>query len=423
MYALATPKEVATRLVIPKMNMKPYYIANLENEIDSKIKEVLYKCLEGKEITKEEAYDLIRCDGYDLQVMMSVARIIRDSGKGKRITYSKKVFIPLTNLCRNRCGYCKFRREPTDPDAEIMNPSRVLSFAEAGKSFHCTEALFTLGEKPERRFPEAVRWLKKLGYKSMLEYLYEMCEMVIKKTGLLPHSNPGFMTKREMASLKDVNASMGLMLENVSDRLCGKGGPHEFSRSKRPDLRLATIENAGQLKIPFTTGLLIGIGETLEEIIDSLYDIKKLNERYGHIQEVIIQNFKAKPDTPMKSHPEPTVKEISRVISVSRLVFKNDINIQVPPNLSPDEYSVYLSAGINDWGGVSPVTKDFVNPEAPWPEIMALKSVTEKRGLELRARLPIYPEFILNKADFLPKPLQSHILSLVDQEGYVKEVS
>jgi FO synthase len=350
---------------------------------------------------------------------MSAASIIRDNNKGKRITYSRKIFIPLTNICRNRCGYCNFRKEPSDNDAEIMKPSKVLSFAKAGSKAHCTEALFTLGEKPEQKYPEFNEELKRLGYSSTLEYLGDMCEMVIKKEGLLPHSNPGVMTKSELANLKEVNASMGLMLENVSNRLCNKGGPHEFSPGKIPELRLATIENAGQLKIPFTTGLLIGIGEFPEEIIDSLYSIKELNEKYGHIQEIIIQNFRAKPKTPMASHPEPTVKNIAKTIALARLIFLGKMNIQAPPNLS-NEYGAYLSAGINDWGGISPVTKDFINPEAPWPEISFLKRITEQKGFELKARLPIYPEFILNKAHLLPKSLKSYIISLVNDEGLVK---
>ncbi|MCP8317425.1 MAG: 7,8-didemethyl-8-hydroxy-5-deazariboflavin synthase CofG, partial [archaeon] len=350
---------------------------------------------------------------------MSVASMIRDNCKGKRITYSRKIFIPLTNICRNRCGYCGFRKEPDDNDAEIMKPSKVLSFAKAGSKAHCTEALFTLGEKPEQRYQEVSEELKRLGYNSTLEYLRDMCEIVIKKTGLLPHSNPGVMEKSELADLKEVNASMGLMLENVSNRLCDKGGPHEFSPGKRPELRLATIENAGQLKIPFTTGLLIGIGEFPDEIIDSLYAIKEINEKYGHIQEIIIQNFRAKPKTPMESHPEPNVKDIVKTIALARLIFLGKMNIQAPPNLS-NEYGAYLSAGINDWGGISPVTKDFVNPEAPWPEIKALKRITEQKGFELKARLPVYPEFILNKADLLPRSLKSYIISLVDEEAFVK---
>ncbi|MCP8315476.1 MAG: 7,8-didemethyl-8-hydroxy-5-deazariboflavin synthase CofG [archaeon] len=388
-----------------------------DNETDSEIREALYKSLDGREIKREDAYRLIRSN--NLQALMSVASMIRDDSKGKCITYSRKIFIPLTNICRNRCGYCSFRKEPDDNDAEIMKPSKVLSFAKAGNKAHCTEALFTLGEKPEQKYPEVNEELKRLGYNSTLEYLRDMCEMVINKTGLLPHSNPGVMTKSELAYLKEVNASMGLMLENVSDRLCDKGGPHEFSPGKRPKLRLTTIEDAGQLKIPFTTGLLIGIGEFPEEIIDSLYAIKEINEKYGHIQEIIIQNFKAKPKTPMESYPEPNVKDIAKTIALARLIFLGKMNIQAPPNLSK-EYSAYLSAGINDWGGISPVTKDFVNPEAPWPEIKALKRITEQKGFELKARLPIYPEFILNKAGLLPKSLKSYIISLVDDEGFVK---
>ncbi len=391
-----------------------------DSNLDSEVREALYKSLEGREIKKEDAYHLIKTD--NLQALTSVASIIRNNSKGKRITYSRKIFIPLTNICRNRCGYCGFRKEPNDKDAEIMKPSKVLSFAKYGSEANCTEALFTLGEKPEKKYPEVKQELKRLGYSSTLEYLRDMCELVIEKTGLLPHSNPGVMTKRELADLKDVNASMGLMLENVSDRLCDKNGPHEFSPGKRPKLRLATIENAGQLKIPFTTGLLIGIGESPDEIVNSLYAIKEINEKYGHIQEIIIQNFRAKPKTSMQSHQEPNVKDIAKIIALARIIFLGKMNIQAPPNLS-NEYDAYLSAGINDWGGISPITKDFVNPEAPWPEINNLKKVTEQKGFELKARLPVYPEFILNKADFLPEPLKSYICSLVNDEGFVKEAS
>jgi FO synthase len=393
-------------------------ISDLLDNLDSEVREALYKSLEGKEITREEAYHIMRVD--NLQALISVAGIIRDNGKGKRITYSRKIFIPLTNICRNRCGYCSFRKEPHDKDAKIMKPDEVLYFAKAGSRANCTEALFTLGEKPEQRYREVKQELNRLGYSSTLEYLRDMCEMVIKKTGLLPHTNPGVMTKKELADLKDVNASMGLMLENVSDRLCDKDGPHEFSPGKRPKLRLATIESAGQLKIPFTTGLLIGIGEFPYEIIDSLYAIKEINEKYDHIQEIIIQNFRAKPNTPMQSHKEPDVRDILKIIALARIIFLGKMNIQAPPNLS-HEYSAYLSAGINDWGGISPVTKDFVNPEAPWPEIDILKRVTEKKGFELKARLPVYPEFIMNKPDFLPDSLKSYIISLVDDFGFVKE--
>ncbi len=388
-----------------------------DKELDSEVKEALYKSLEGKETKKEDAYLLIRSNY--IEVLASVASMVRDTTKGKRITYSRKIFIPLTNVCRNICGYCGFRKEPNDEDAEIMKPSKVISFAEVGSKAHCTEALFTLGESPEKKYSEVNEELKKLGYNSTVEYLRNMCDMVTKKTGLLPHSNPGVITRSELADLKEVNASMGLMLENVSDRLCNKGGPHEFSPSKRPALRLDMIKNAGQLKIPFTTGLLIGIGEFPEEIVDSLYAIKEINEKYEHIQEIIIQNFRAKPKTPMESHPEPNVKDIAKTIALARIIFLGKMNIQAPPNLS-NEYSAYLSAGINDWGGVSPITRDFINPEAPWPEIEALERLTNQEGFDLKARLPIYPEFILNRDDLLPKSLKGYIISLVNHEGFVK---
>jgi 7,8-didemethyl-8-hydroxy-5-deazariboflavin synthase CofG subunit len=265
------------------------------------------------------------------------------------------------------------------------------------------------GERPEARFKEARNILKKLGYKTTVEYLRDMCELVVKRTGILPHSNPGTMTKKEMAELREVNASMGLMLENVSPRLCEAGGPHEKAPSKHPKVRLAVIEHAGQLMIPFTTGVLIGIGETPEEIVDSLYAIKELHSRYGHIQEVIIQNFRAKPGTPMSNHPEPTREYMLRAIALARLIMGGEANIQAPPNLS-SYYPEYLDAGINDWGGVSPVTLDYVNPEAPWPQVSKLREVCRKKGFRLRQRLPVYPEYVLYKRSYLPGNLKDLII-------------
>jgi len=241
----------------------------------------------------------------------------------------------------------------------------------------------------------------------------------MKRTGLLPHANPGTMTKKEMASLRDVNASMGLMLENVSERLCVEGGPHAQAPSKHPKLRLATIKNAGELKIAFTTGLLIGIGETIDEIIESLYAIKKLNDEYGHIQEVIIQNFKPKPDTAMFYHREPSHEFMENIVAVARLVFGGEMNLQVPPNLSPELYTDFLSCGINDWGGISPVTKDYVNPESPWPQVLMVQRACERFGFRLRARLPIYPEFILKKEGFVPESIRDLVNSMIGADGYV----
>jgi FO synthase len=380
--------------------------------------EILHGIMESRKINPEDALRLISCTGETARLLRSVAAAIRVRGKGRTITYSRKVFIPLTNLCRDTCGYCTFKKDPWEKDAKMMIPEEALSVAETGRQSRCTEALFTLGERPEQRFEEARAFLQKLGFKTTLEYLRYVSELVVKNIGLLPHANPGTMTKKEMNSLRDVNASMGLMLENVSERLCMKDGPHEHAPSKHPKLRLATIKNAGELKVAFTTGLLIGIGETSEEIVESLYAIKKLHDEYGHIQEVIIQNFRAKPDTILKKKHEPSHEFMQNVVAVARLVFGEEMNLQVPPNLSPTTYSDFISCGINDWGGISPITKDYVNPEAPWPEISAMNEACMKHGFKLRARLPIYPEFILKKKDFVPEPIKYLVDSMIDKAGY-----
>jgi FO synthase len=375
--------------------------------------------MDGRELKPENAASLVSCTGESARLVRSVAAAIRVRGKGRTISYSRKVFIPLTNLCRDTCGYCTFKKDPWEEGAKTMTPEEVLSVAEAGRQSRCTEALFTLGERPEQRFAEARVFLQKLGFASTLEYLRYVSQLVIKNTGLLPHGNPGTMTKKEMSSLRNVNASMGLMLENVSERLCMEDGPHGRAPSKHPKLRLATIKNAGELKIAFTTGLLIGIGETPEEIVDSLYAIKKLNDEYGHIQEVIIQNFRAKLDTPMKQKPEPSHEFMQNVVAVARLVFGEEMNIQVPPNLSSASYPDFISCGINDWGGISPVTNDYVNPEAPWPEVLAVDKACERQGFKLKPRLPIYPEFVLKKNGFVPEPMKNLIDSMIDEAGYV----
>lgn len=381
--------------------------------------EMLQGILDGGDLKREDAIRLMSYSGEVARLLWSVAAMLRTDGKGRIVSYSRKVFIPLTNLCRDACGYCTFKKDPWEKDAMTMTPEEVVLVAEAGRKYRCTEALFTLGERPEQRYAEARDALRKLGFSTTLEYLRHASELVIKKTGLLPHANPGTMAKKEMASLRDVNASMGLMLENISERLCKPGGPHAFAPSKHPKLRLATIKNAGELKIAFTTGLLIGIGETVHEIIDSLYAIKQLNDEYGHIQEVIIQNFRAKPDTPMNEHMEPSHEFMRNVVAVARLVFGKDMNIQVPPNLSPSSYPNYLTCGVNDWGGISPVTKDYVNPEAPWPEVQLVNRASEQHGFKLKARLPVYPEFILEKTGFIPESIKPLIQSMIDSEGYV----
>ena len=383
--------------------------------------EVLLKPISGLPLTSKEAYGLIGMFGDGLEDLCDAAAKVRDNRKQTFLTFSPKVFIPLTRLCRDTCSYCTFRTEPDNTPNIFMSPDEVLDVAKRGQSLGCTEALFTLGERPEKRYPEAQNWLNRNGYRTTLQYLGDMCKMVNEKTDLLPHANPGTMSKREMSDLKPYNPSMGLMLENISPQLFAEGGPHEFAPSKRPSVRIKTITIAGILKIPFTTGLLIGIGETLEERIESLLYIRSLHRQFGHIQEVIIQNFRAKPQTQMESHPDASTKDLLWTIAVARLILGSPVNIQVPPNLSARDYQIYIDAGINDWGGISPLTIDYVNPEAPWPALSELRQKTESKGFSLRPRLPIYPEFIFNDKNFIGEEMMSKLIAMADSEGYVKE--
>ncbi len=388
--------------------------------LGEELKGVVAGALDGGEVGLDDAYRLSHFAPQELSSLCHAASILRDRGRGRDVSFSPKVFIPLTRLCRDFCGYCTFRQAPQDAERLYMSPEEVLEVAQAGERLGCTEALFTLGERPEQRYPEAKSWLKHRGYRTTLEYLRDMCELVAKESSLLPHANPGTMSRREMEALRDVNASMGLMLENVSPRLFEPGGPHERAPSKRPRVRIKTAEIAGELKVAFTTGILIGIGETLEERVDSLLVIREMQRRYGHIQEVIIQNFRAKSNTPMSESIEPSTQDLLGTLAISRLILGPHFNIQVPPNLSARDYPLALLAGINDWGGISPLTIDYVNPEAPWPQIGELKRRTEALGFTLRPRLPIYPEYILDGDGFLPSSLRGNILSLADEEGYVK---
>ena len=384
------------------------------------LKGVIEGALLGREPGRDAAYRLAESLPGELASLCRAACIMRDAGTGRDVSFSPKVFIPLTRLCRDFCGYCTFRQAPTEAERLYMSPEEVLAVAKAGERLGCMEALFTLGERPEQRYPEAKEWLKAHGHGSTLEYLRQASQLVLQETSLLPHGNPGTMSRRELEQLRDVNASMGLMVENVSPHLSEKGGPHEFAPSKRPSVRLRTIRLAGELRIAFTTGILIGIGETREERIESLLEIRELHRRYGHIQEVIVQNFRAKPDTPMRWHPDPSEADLLWTVAVSRLVLGPKANIQVPPNLSFDDYPIYLLAGINDWGGISPLTIDYVNPEAPWPVISDLRRRTEELGFNLRPRLPLYPEYLIDKGEYMPGPLAARIKSLADEDGYVK---
>jgi 7,8-didemethyl-8-hydroxy-5-deazariboflavin synthase CofG subunit len=370
-------------------------------------------------ISRAEAGRLIRATGSELVDLLSQAGAVRDARTGPVITYSRKVFIPLTNLCRDRCGYCTFAREPGDAKAHTMSPDEVLAVARAGRKAGCKEALFSLGDKPELRYPEYREWLEQRGFASTIEYLRAMCQLVFEETGLLPHANPGLLSREEMARLRPFNATMGMMLETVSARLLAPGEAHHRCPDKVPKIRLAALETAGELKIPFTTGILMGIGETLEERVDALFAIRELNEKYGHIQEVIVQNFRAKPDTLFAGRPEPAEPDVARTAAVARLILGGTVNLQVPPNLSQDSYGSYLRSGINDWGGISPVTRDFINPEMMWPQIAALRLVTAEAGFELRERLAAYPEY-LRDSGWVPETLRRQAHAWTDDTGLVR---
>ena len=344
-------------------------------------------------ITREHAVQLIGCSDEELPALLTAARAAKQRFKPRAITYSRKVFIPLTNLCRDYCGYCTFRRDPGDPGAHTMTPDEVLQVAHAGQKLGCTEALFSLGDKPELLFPEMRETLRHLGYKSTLHYLEAMCELVLREASLLPHPNPGLLSAEWVARLAAVSPSMGLMLETTNSDLLAAGRAHDNAPDKVPAKRLRTIEEAGKQRVPFTTGLLIGIGESLEDRVDTLLAIRDLHERYGHIQEVIVQNFRVKPTIPMANWPEPSQGEMLRTVAVARLLLP-EVNIQAPPNLSAPYYEDLIDAGINDWGGISPLTPDFINPEKPWPHIEQLRLRTEAKGSILRQRLPVYPEFV-----------------------------
>jgi FO synthase len=353
--------------------------------------------------------------------LCAAACALRERSKGVLVTYSPKVFIPLTKLCRDVCHYCTFARPPRRGERAYMDLEEVLDIARAGAAAGCHEALFTLGDKPELRYRAAREELAALGCDSTLQYLAIAAQAVLEETGLLPHLNPGVMERGDLAALRPVSASMGLMLETVSERLSARGGPHFGSPDKHPAARLETIRLAGELSIPFTTGILIGIGETRAERIDSLLAVRELGERYGHLQEVIIQNFRAKPGTRMAAHPEPPLEELLWTAAAARLVLGLDWNIQAPPNLSYDDFPRLLDAGINDWGGVSPVTIDHVNPEAPWPEVERLRKATEARGLRLVPRLPIYPEHVADLDRWADPALARAIRLHADADGLVRD--
>jgi FO synthase len=371
-------------------------------------------------LTNNEALALTNVD---MAILVREAQALRDLGKGQLISYSRKVFIPLTQLCRDVCGYCTFATTPKQLDSAYLSSDQVLQIARAGAAAGCREALFTLGDKPELRYSAAREELEALGHKTTISYLAAMAELVLNETGLFPHINAGVMSAEDMTLLRRVSASQGLMLESASERLCASGGPHFGSPDKHPSARLQMIDAAGKLRIPFTTGILIGIGETRRERIEALLAIRDSHQRHSHIQEVIIQNFRAKPSTRMADALEPGLDELVWTAAVARLILGEAMNIQVPPNLNRKGLKQLIEAGINDWGGVSPVTRDHVNPEAPWPNIAELARETAESGKTLSERLTIYPEFSLDLEHWVDSGLQARVRAAMEADGFARNGS
>lgn len=350
----------------------------------------------------------------DAAPLLAGAAQLRDEAKGRVVTYSRKVFVPLTTLCRDTCTYCTFVKPP-GAGGEYLTPDDVRAIAQVGDEHGCTEALLTLGDKPEERWPQAAAFLEGQGHRTTIDYVVAMSELIRSETRLFPHANPGIMTEDDIAALRPTNLSMGLMLENISDRLTEPGMPHHGCPDKVPAARVETIEAAGRLDVPFTTGILVGIGETTTEVVDSLFALADIQRRFGHLQEFIIQNFRAKANTRMRHVPEPRVPYMLRVVAAARWILGAEANIQVPPNLTED-FGVYLDAGINDWGGVSPVTIDWVNPEAPWPHLETLEGVTSEAGFTLEPRLPVYPEYLNRR--WIDPTLLASAEARVGDDGY-----
>lgn len=384
--------------------------------VSPRVENLLSNVLNGQLPSSEEA--LLLAQEEDTARLMACAATLRDRGFHNVVTYSRKVFIPLTHLCRDVCHYCTFAQTPKKIDSPYMSAEAVIDSVKQAAEQGCKEALFTLGERPELRYSAARKALDEMGFASTLEYVTHVAQRVFEETGVLPHINAGTMTPAEIDQLRRVSASMGIMLESASERLCEKGMPHYGSPDKDPKVRLQTLVDAGKAKVPFTTGILIGIGETRQERLESLLAIRSIHQQYGHIQEIIIQNFRAKPETKMAEAPEPDLNELLWTIAVARIIFGSEMAIQAPPNLSPGVLPQIVNAGINDWGGVSPVTPDFVNPEAPWPHVEKLAKETAMAGKYLHQRLTIYPQYAINGKEWLDPQLQTPILQLIDGEGY-----
>ena len=377
--------------------------------------ESLNNILENKIVSYENILQIYQDAKTDPSELFSAAQNLREKFKGKTVTFSKKAFFNIINMCKDTCTYCTYKAEPGEEKLSMMSKQEIKKILSLAKKYRCVEALFVTGERPEQKYQEAKDWLKKNGFKSTAEYLAHASEWALEE-GLFPHTNAGNLTFDEMKELQKTNVSMGLMLENVSERLSQKGMPHYLAASKRPKARLEVLENSGKLKIPMTTGLLVGIGETPEEIILSILAIKKLHEKYGNIQEIILQNFQPKQDTMMSDFPSAEENYFKIIVSISRIIMP-EMNIQIPPNLSPKSYQSFLSVGINDWGGVSPLTPDYVNPEFSWPEIKKIEENSKNVGFDLKCRFPIYPEFF----SFISKELRDKMAVIEDEEGLVKQ--
>jgi len=377
--------------------------------------EPLNRILDGRKISQQEVYEIFNVSEKEPTELFQTAQILRKQNKGNFVSFSKKVFFNLVNLCKDTCSYCTYKAEPNESKLSMLSKNDVNQLLTLAKKYNCVEALFVTGENPEQKYQEARTWLKTNGFSSTAEYLIHVSELALSK-GLFPHTNAGNLTKEQMRELQKTNPSMGLMLENVSERLTQKGMPHYLASSKKPKARLQVLQNAGELGLPMTTGLLVGIGETPYEIIESIFAIKNLNDKYSNIQEVILQNFHPKPDTLMNNFPSAEENYFKIVVALTRIILP-EMNIQIPPNLSPKSYQSFLSVGINDWGGVSPLTPDYVNPEFSWPEIKKIEENSKKAGFKLRCRFPVYPEFF----SFLNSKLKEKISTLEDEQGFVRE--
>lgn len=377
--------------------------------------ELLNKVIDGGHLSLDETYEVFLQAKIDSRQLYDAASILRKNKKENTVTFSKKSFFNIVNLCKDTCSYCTYKSEPEETKLSMMSKDDIIQLARLSKKFRCVEALFVTGESPELKYNEAREWLKKSGFSGTPEYLVHCSEIAVAE-GLFPHTNAGNLSKDDMKELQKTNVSIGLMLENASERLSSKGMPHYLAPSKKPSERLKVLKNAGELKFPITTGLLIGIGETPKEIIESLFALKKLHETYGHIQEIILQNFQPKQDTVMKNVLPPEQDYFMIIVALARLIMP-EMNIQIPPNLSPHSYQRFLQVGINDWGGISPLTPDHVNPEFTWPRIEKVDEFCRNSGFKLECRFPVYPEFV----KFVDKDLVEKMELIKNEHGFVKE--